>query len=518
MRELVRLRHRFILILMFSVGLVLTIALVVSVVSNFTTQYNRIQSSLAAAQAIGRAGELRPNIGGRGSSDLADTSGGQTETLITLSEDAPPMITTEIVPVYAVEIAGGSDAVTAYGAAARMDASTLNEALSRIQSSNSTSGLFLDLGLFYSQQVLADGAQRIVFADASQLFNTTLQQALIALLIWVVAMVAFFVLSRILSRMALKPVEEAWDRQRQFIADASHELRTPLTIILANNNVIQSHPEKTTAEQQQWLESTGEEANRMNDMVTDLLLLAQIENATGASKKAHPDADDDILPHAQAGEPESSAGSGGPESNMGSAGKPGGKSGGRITSSPTRSVQSSILSTSSETAFTSVDLSSLVDRTLLQFDAVFFERGMTSKAEIEEGLHTTGNQAHLRRLIAILLDNASKYGDKGGVVEVRLARSAEKHHSALLTVQNSGPLIPADKIGRIYERFYRVDDAHSSMVEGSGLGLALAHEIVREHGGSISASSVPTSVDPASADTASFDVAETTFSVLLPLA
>ncbi|MDR1357737.1 MAG: HAMP domain-containing histidine kinase, partial [Coriobacteriales bacterium] len=261
------------------------------------------------------------------------------------------------------------------------------------------------------------------FADASQLYDTTLSQGLIALLIWVLAMVAFYVMGRVLSRMVLRPVEEAWGKQRQFIADASHELKTPLTIILANNNIALGHPEKTMAEQQQWLESTEEEANRMNGLVTDLLMLAQVEDDTGGSEGT-------------------------------------------------------------------VDLSALVERSLLQFDAVFFERGINSEAEIEEGLHARGNQEHLRRLIDILLDNASKYGNAGGSVTVHLAHHAHKPHSALLTVGNTGAFIPPEKIDRVFERFYRVDEAHSTAVEGSGLGLALAQEIVREHGGSISVTSV----------------------------
>ena len=48
--------------------------------------------------------------------------------------------------------------------------------------------------------------------------------------------------------MALRPVEHAWNQQKQFVADASHELKTPLTVILANTAILRSHPRDTFAD------------------------------------------------------------------------------------------------------------------------------------------------------------------------------------------------------------------------------------------------------------------------------
>ena len=70
-------------------------------------------------------------------------------------------------------------------------------------------------------------------------------------------------------------MERAWLQQRRFVADASHELKTPLTVILANNNILLSHPEERVETQKQWLESTGEEAQHMRRLVDDLLFLAK---------------------------------------------------------------------------------------------------------------------------------------------------------------------------------------------------------------------------------------------------
>ncbi len=460
MRELARLRRRFILILMCSVGLVLTVALVAFVVSSFSTQEGRIQRSLSTALSIQGGEELRPHIGGfdeqRSSNAEPDPADSADSANSGMGHDAPPHDIpredpTNMVPVFVVDISQDNDVITSYGSAADMDKETLLEALSHVEQGTNSSGLLLDLGLLYTQQSTPDGATRIAFADASHLYNSTLNQALLALLIWALSMVAFFALSLWLSRMALKPVEEAWDKQRRFIADASHELKTPLTIILANNNIIQSHPEKTTAEQEPWLESTEKEANRMNDMVTDLLLLAQLESTWESSNKTSTDKDDVIAVES------------------------------REDASKNMVAKSSL---------TPLDLSALVERSLLQFDAVFFERGIHTKADVAKGLRINGNQEHMRRLIDILLDNASKYGTEGSQVCVRLTRSTNKAPAALLTVANSGELIPSAKIDQIFERFYRGDAAHSSTTPGSGLGLALAQEIVREHGGSIQVTSI----------------------------
>ena len=81
------------------------------------------------------------------------------------------------------------------------------------------------------------------------------------------------------ANMALAPVEKAWEQQKQFLADASHDLKTPLTVILANTNIISSHPDQTVESQMKWMESTREEASRMTDLVNKMLELAKSEAA-----------------------------------------------------------------------------------------------------------------------------------------------------------------------------------------------------------------------------------------------
>jgi|SRR5579859_416439 len=97
-----------------------------------------------------------------------------------------------------------------------------------------------------------------------------------------------------------------------------------------------------------------------------------------------------------------------------------------------------------------------------------------------------GDEALLRRLVDILLDNAFKYTPAHGSVRLRLEQEAD---SAVIMVEDSGVGIAEGDQGKIFERFYRVDQARSRVQGGSGLGLAIARWIVDQHHGSITVKS-----------------------------
>jgi len=97
----------------------------------------------------------------------------------------------------------------------------------------------------------------------------------------------------------------------------------------------------------------------------------------------------------------------------------------------------------------------------------------------------------LRQLLLNLTDNAIKYNQPGGRVEIALRRS---HSAADLSISNTGPGIAPEFLPRIYERFFRGDPIQTSNVEGCGLGLAIAEWIVHAHGGTIDITSDPGSV------------------------
>ena len=94
-----------------------------------------------------------------------------------------------------------------------------------------------------------------------------------------------------------------------------------------------------------------------------------------------------------------------------------------------------------------------------------------------------GNPMLLGELATNLVDNASRYGAKN-------VRIATRHwgRSSLLEVTDDGPGIPPEERGRIFERFYRIDNEST---EGSGLGLAIVREIAQRHGASVEISERP---------------------------
>ncbi len=99
-------------------------------------------------------------------------------------------------------------------------------------------------------------------------------------------------------------------------------------------------------------------------------------------------------------------------------------------------------------------------------------------------IYIKGNLASIERLVTILVNNALNYSSKGSTIAIKL-RSIDKR--VLFTIANSGYGIEADKLPYVFNRFYRADDSRSS--KGSGLGLALAKEIVNFHRGKLSVKS-----------------------------
>ena len=96
------------------------------------------------------------------------------------------------------------------------------------------------------------------------------------------------------------------------------------------------------------------------------------------------------------------------------------------------------------------------------------------------------DEAALRRVLTILLDNAVKYTPAPGHIGVSLE---ERNQRAVVSVHDTGIGIPAAEQSRIFERFYRIDKARGHAGGGAGLGLAIARWIVERHGGSISVES-----------------------------
>jgi two-component system, OmpR family, heavy metal sensor histidine kinase CusS len=99
-----------------------------------------------------------------------------------------------------------------------------------------------------------------------------------------------------------------------------------------------------------------------------------------------------------------------------------------------------------------------------------------------------GDDELLKRMLLNLLDNAVKYTPEGGEISVELTGLDGK---ARIVVRDTGQGIPEKDQPHIFDRFYRVDTARSRALGGAGLGLSIAHMIVKAHGGEIGVASAP---------------------------
>jgi len=95
-----------------------------------------------------------------------------------------------------------------------------------------------------------------------------------------------------------------------------------------------------------------------------------------------------------------------------------------------------------------------------------------------------GIPADIRRMIAAIVENATKYTPCGGAIRITLAASSDGY---ALEVTDSGPGIPEEALDRIFDRFYRIDPSRDRQTGGHGLGLAIARQIAAAHSGSIDA-------------------------------
>lgn len=99
-----------------------------------------------------------------------------------------------------------------------------------------------------------------------------------------------------------------------------------------------------------------------------------------------------------------------------------------------------------------------------------------------------GNDSLLHSAVENVVRNAIRYTQEGTSVEIALASEERASGAeAVLRVSDSGPGVPADALGKLFEPFYRLDDARGRLTGGVGLGLAITERAVRFHGGKVSA-------------------------------
>jgi signal transduction histidine kinase len=227
-----------------------------------------------------------------------------------------------------------------------------------------------------------------------------------------------FLLSWLFSEKAIKPVQQAFEKQKQFVADASHELKTPLTIIGTNMDLIKSNGSETVDSQHKWLTYIDDQTERMSFLVNDMLNLARLDD-------------------------------------------------------PSHTL-----------ALTTTNVSALIRRTLLYFEAPFYEKRIEVIPSIVENAQACADASALERLTSILLDNALKFTPRGGRMCVSLA--SEKTTLRLI-ISNTHDGLKQEQVDRLFDRFFRVSSSRSQQTVDYGLGLAIAKSVAEQHGGKINA-------------------------------
>jgi len=134
------------------------------------------------------------------------------------------------------------------------------------------------------------------------------------------------------------------------------------------------------------------------------------------------------------------------------------------------------------------DLSCLVLQSALPFESTVFEAGKTLQLDVKDGISFSGYPDKIRQLVGILLDNAIKYSNTGGLISLNLYAS---RGNPVLEVYNTGRGITPEEQKNIFERFYRGDSCRCRNSGSYGLGLSIAHSIVALHNARILVESEP---------------------------
>jgi len=231
----------------------------------------------------------------------------------------------------------------------------------------------------------------------------------------------------------LASLEEAYQRQQRFIADASHELRAPITSIRCNLDLLSKAPDLPEPEVQGALDDARIETARMGRLVNDLLLLAHADS----------------------------------------------------------SLENQLAN--SDTRFRLIDLDSLLLEIYRQYAPISAEdpdrphnKPLLQLQHITP-THVRGDSDQLKQVFIALLDNALKYTPYEGFITLSLT---QEHAYAIVTIKDTGIGISQEDIPHIFERFYRADRARTRNRGGSGLGLAIVQTIVQAHQGNVQVESI----------------------------
>ena len=153
---------------------------------------------------------------------------------------------------------------------------------------------------------------------------------------------------------------------------------------------------------------------------------------------------------------------------------------GRMSSLVENMVELTRLDEGSNLLFENVELSNAVTETVEAYNAPAETKGVTINTDIENGIRVKGDEAKLRQMVGLLLDNAIKYSvkDESSRIEVSLKKKTGK---AVLKISNPAEGLNIQNYDVLFDRFYRPDSSRNSKEGGSGIGLSVVKSIAEAH-------------------------------------
>lgn len=182
-------------------------------------------------------------------------------------------------PFFTVQIGNRGELIaTSSGYFDLSDLDYIQEVVNAALKSDQKSGKLENYHLRYLKSPAHNG-YTIIFSDTSAEEATLRDLVYGCLLIFLVAMAALLGISILLSQWAIKPVENAWNQQRQFVADASHELKTPLSVIMTNAELLQNDA-ADELERKTFSKNILSMTYQMRNLVENMLEMARVDNGT----------------------------------------------------------------------------------------------------------------------------------------------------------------------------------------------------------------------------------------------
>ncbi len=133
-----------------------------------------------------------------------------------------------------------------------------------------------------------------------------------------------------------------------------------------------------------------------------------------------------------------------------------------------------------------INLTRMLEQITYEFKPMLAEKELTCEIEADPSIMSYIDVNKMQRVFDNLIRNAINYSFRGGKIKITALQSAKEIQLSFI---NQGNTIPAEKLARVFEQFYRLDTARTSKTGGAGLGLAIAKEIIELHKGNITARS-----------------------------